>query len=115
NAEVWGGQPLARFRLWDRDNVLLTQGYLGLYPTGDGKGFGQINLDTFAPAVRTWVSADCYLRLDPQAPHPLTPADRGALDASLRAPRHPGRPGGLPAVPRGATGDGARGPRLPGR
>src|SRR5439155_20738224 len=40
DSSLWGGQPLARFRVWNERSELLVQGYVGLHPLPDGHGVG---------------------------------------------------------------------------
>jgi hypothetical protein len=83
DSELWGKQPLARFRIWNDSSELLAQGYIGLYSLVGGRAFGKLDLDGFAPDLRSWLPARCYLRIDPQDPRRLVAQDRDDLEQSL--------------------------------
>lgn len=83
DSELWTGQPLARFRIWNEHSELLIQGYIGLYPLAGGRAFGSLDLDGFAPDLRNWLPSRCYLRIDPQNPHSLVAGDLDDLERSL--------------------------------
>lgn len=89
DSELWGAQRLARFRIWNDRSELLTQGYVGLYSLADGRAFGKLDLDGFAPNLRTWLPLRCYLRIDPQDPARLVLRDREDLERSLASTDDP--------------------------
>jgi hypothetical protein len=79
---------LARYRIWDADNRLLDQGYLGLYVSDEQEGMcaGEILLATELP--QRW-SPDCHVQVVAQSRQMLTARDRADLEKSLAATEHP--------------------------
>jgi hypothetical protein len=88
NIDTWGEHRLARFRIWDDENHLLAQGYIGLHEAGENKAFGQIDLATFSPGLRDRWSPACHLEVIAQPCEGLTTHDRTDLEHSLAATEH---------------------------
>jgi hypothetical protein len=89
DAVFWGGYPLARFTLTNREHVVLLRGFTGLYAIITGKAFGKVVLSHLAADLGQWISTGCYLRIDPQDPAHLTALDRDDLEGSRGAAGDP--------------------------
>ena len=75
----WKNAQLALFRISDKQDILLGQGYMGIYEIGGGKGFAAIDLDALDPSIRV-SSAECHLVIQP-----VDTVDRDILQRSLEA------------------------------
>lgn len=83
---------LAHVRVWNEENRLLAEGYMGLYPINDGQAFlGESRLDVLAPDLREMISRGClcYFGVAPQVGSRLIARDRQTLEKSLLAAVQP--------------------------
>ena len=79
---------LAHVRVWNEENRLLAEGYMGLYPINDGQAYlGESRLDVLAPDLREMISRGClcYFGVAPQVGSRLIARDRQTLEKSLLA------------------------------
>jgi len=79
---------LARFRILDAEDQVLTQGFTGLIDVGEGKVFGELLVDVFDPEFRKR-GMGIQLEVQPHGVQQVTVADRDLLEQSLAATAHP--------------------------